>query len=246
MKETIICYCLNVTEEEIVQAIRDGAKTLSDIQKATQACTGNQCKELNPSGKCCSRDILKIIQRETGCEPQKDCCFDYMNNRTSNLILIGMPGAGKSTVGVILAKKTSRNFLDSDVVIQISEKRSLQDILDTDGYVALRQIEENALLELSVGNTVIATGGSAVYSDAAMKHLRSNGRLVFLDVDLATLNARVKDFSTRGLARRSDQSFEELFEERFALYTRYADITIPCAGVSQEEVCAQIIEATEN
>jgi len=157
-----------------------------------------------------------------------------------------MPGAGKSTVGVILAKKTSRGFIDSDVVIQISEQRSLQDILDAEGYGILRQIEENALLELSVGKTVIATGGSAVYSDAAMKHLRSNGTLVFLDVDLATLNDRVKDFSTRGLARRPDQSFEELFEERFVLYTRYADITIPCAGLSQEEVCARIIEAHGN
>jgi len=157
-----------------------------------------------------------------------------------------MPGAGKSTVGVIMAKKSSRGFIDSDVVIQISEQRSLQDIVDTDGYVILRQIEENALLELTVGKTIIATGGSAVYSDAAMKHLKKNGILVFLDVDLDTLNARVKDFGSRGLARRPDQSFEELFEERFALYTRYADITIPCAGLSQEDVCAKIIEATES
>ncbi len=164
----------------------------------------------------------------------------------TNLVLIGMPGAGKSTVGVIMAKKSSRGFIDSDVVIQISEQRSLQDIVDTDGYVILRQIEENALLELTVGKTIIATGGSAVYSDAAMKHLKKNGILVFLDVDLDTLNARVKDFGSRGLARRPDQSFEELFEERFALYTRYADITIPCAGLSQEDVCAKIIEATES
>jgi bacterioferritin-associated ferredoxin len=74
MKEQLICYCLRVTEQEIVQAIREGAKTLKDTQKATQACTGNQCKQLNPSGKCCSRDILKIIKRETGTEPTGECC----------------------------------------------------------------------------------------------------------------------------------------------------------------------------
>ena len=74
MKDKIICYCLNVSEQEIIDAIRDGAKSLKDIQKATKACTGNQCKEMNPSGKCCSADILEIIKRETGTEPDSGCC----------------------------------------------------------------------------------------------------------------------------------------------------------------------------
>ncbi len=165
-----------------------------------------------------------------------------MTQTHSNLVLIGMAGSGKSTVGVILAKKTSRDFVDTDVLIQTSQKRTLQDIVDTDGYAVLRKIEEEALLGLFMQNHVIATGGSAVYSDQAMTHLKSDGILIFLDVDLATLESRVRDFSTRGIARRPDQSFAELFDERFALYTKHADITIKCDGMTQEQVCERLIE----
>jgi shikimate kinase len=153
-----------------------------------------------------------------------------------------MPGAGKSTVGVILAKLTSRDFIDTDVLIQISQGRLLQDIVDTEGYMALRGIEEDILLGLHCYNHVISTGGSVVYSDAAMEHLKSSGIVVFLDVDLPTLESRVYDFDTRGLAKRPDQSLSELFEERVILYRKYADVTVGCAGLSQEEVCAQIIK----
>ncbi len=164
----------------------------------------------------------------------------------SNLVLIGMPGSGKSTVGVILAKKTSRDFVDTDVLIQTSQRRTLQDIVDSDGYAVLRKIEEDVLLGLSIQNHVIATGGSAAYSDQAMTHLKSDGILIFLDVDLATLETRIRDFNARGIARRPDQSFAELFDERFALYSRHADITIKCAGLTQEDVCARIIAETES
>jgi shikimate kinase len=153
-----------------------------------------------------------------------------------------MPGAGKSTVGVILAKQTSRDFVDTDVLIQTSQERPLQDIVDTNGYAALRKIEEDVLLGLSVRNCVIATGGSAVYSDRAMAHLKSDGLVVFLDVDLPTLESRIHDFRTRGLAKRPDQDFADLFHERFTLYTKYADITINCAGLTQGEVCEKIID----
>ena len=155
--------------------------------------------------------------------------------------MIGMPGSGKSTVGVILAKLTSRDFVDGDVLIQISQGRSLQDIVDTEGHMALRRIEEEVLVALHCLNHVIATGGSAAYSHAAMTHLKSNGVVIFLDVDLPTLESRIHDFDTRGLARRPDQTFTDLFEERFALYTKYADITIQCADLTQEEVCDRII-----
>ncbi len=158
----------------------------------------------------------------------------------SNIILIGMPGAGKSTAGVILAKKTSRDFIDTDVLIQVSKGRSLQDIVDKDGYMDLRRIEEEVLLDLHCDNHVIATGGSAVYSGPAMQHLKSDGVVVFLDVELPVLKNRIKDYDKRGLAKHPDQSLEDLFEERLVLYKKYADVTIDCSGLTQEEVCAWI------
>ena len=165
-----------------------------------------------------------------------------MARTPSNLVLIGMPGSGKSTVGVILAKKTSRDFVDTDLLIQKSQERKLQDIVDKDGYAALRDIEESVLLDLRVRNHVIATGGSAVYSDQAMAHLKSEGLVIFLDVDLAMLESRIPDFSSRGLAKRLEQNLAELFDERYGLYAKYADITIKCGGLTQEDVCARIIE----
>jgi shikimate kinase len=164
-----------------------------------------------------------------------------MTQTPSNIVLIGMPGSGKSTVGVILAKYLSRNFIDTDVLIQTQQGRTLQDIVDRDGYAALRRIEEQVLLSLDLRGHVIATGGSAVYSEAAMAHLRSHGIVVFLRVDLPALRTRVHDYDTRGLAKRPDQSLEDLFEERGTLYSQFADLTIDCAGLTHEEVCAGIM-----
>ena len=159
----------------------------------------------------------------------------------SNIVLIGMPGSGKSTVGAILAKYTSRNFLDTDVLIQVHEHRSLQDIVNSDGFMTLRRIEERIILSLTCKDHVIATGGSAVYSHPAMEMLRMDGMIVFLDADIATLRSRVRDYSTRGLAKRPDQTFEDLFNERLALYNKYADLTISCSSLSHEDVCEEII-----
>jgi shikimate kinase len=164
-----------------------------------------------------------------------------MAQTPSNIVLIGMPGSGKSSVGVILAKLTCKDFIDTDNLIQGSAGRSLQDIVDAEGGMALRRMEEEVLLRLDCRNHVIATGGSAVYSAVAMEHLRADGVIVFLDVDLATLMVRVHDFETRGLVRLPEQSVEELFRERLGLYARYADVTLDCVGLSHEEVAQAIL-----
>jgi shikimate kinase len=171
----------------------------------------------------------------------KIVCMDSAYGEKSNIVLIGMPGSGKSTLGVILAKLTSRGFIDTDVLIQAAEGRPLQDIVDSQGYMELRSIEERIILGLDCRNHVIATGGSAVYSVAAMEHLAAGGVIVFLDVDLTTLQLRVRDMATRGLAKRPDQSFEDLFAERCSLYRKYADCTIPCGRLSHDDACAAII-----
>lgn len=161
----------------------------------------------------------------------------------SNIVLIGMPGSGKSTVGVLLAKRLALGFVDTDLLIQAAEGRTLQSIVDGDGYRVLRGIEERELLGLELEHHVIATGGSAVYSAEAMAHLRRSSTIVFLEVTLATVEQRIGDFSLRGISKRDDQSLAELFAERHKLYSRAADIVIASDGLSHEEVCDHIIEA---
>jgi shikimate kinase len=159
----------------------------------------------------------------------------------SNLVLIGMPGSGKSTIGVILAKRSSHDFVDTDVLIQSIEHRSLQSIMDSEGYLRLREIEARVLQNLNVDNHVISTGGSVVYSDAAMQHLRSNGTTIYLDVSLENLRKRITDYETRGIAKRPEQSFADLFEERALLYRKYADVTINGNDMTQDAAVEHIM-----
>jgi shikimate kinase len=166
-----------------------------------------------------------------------------MNIRSANnIVLVGMPGAGKSTVGVILAKELCREFLDTDVLIQTIEKVTLQHIVDTRGYMELRTIEERTICGIQCQNHVIATGGSAVYSDLAMLHLKKNGIVIFLEITFDEISRRISNFATRGLARRPEQSLENLFEERAQLYRKFADITIFSDRKSQEVVVGEIRE----
>jgi shikimate kinase len=160
----------------------------------------------------------------------------------SNLTLIGMPGAGKSTVGIILAKNMGLGFIDTDVLIQINRQKSLQQILDESDHLNLRAIEAEEILKLNVSGHVIATGGSAAYSDAAMTHLQSISTIVFLEVSFEEIERRIRNFATRGIAKAKNQTFRELFDERQILYKKYAELTVSCDGFDQEEIAQQIAE----
>ncbi|MSN26087.1 MAG: shikimate kinase [Geobacter sp.] len=151
-----------------------------------------------------------------------------------------MPGAGKSTVGIILAKLLSFGFVDTDVLIQIRQKRSLQQIIEESGHLNLRKIEEREILNIDVDNHVIATGGSAVYSEKGMSHLQSISEIVFLKVNYEDILKRIRNFKTRGIAKSADQSFLDLYNERQVLYDRYAEMTIDCSALDQEEVAGKI------
>ena len=156
----------------------------------------------------------------------------------SNVILIGMPGAGKSTIGVLLAKRLGYDFVDTDVLIQIRQGEFLQDTLDARGYLALRNIEEQVLVSLEVTNTVVATGGSAVYSDNAMTQLGGDGTVVYLAVELDELKRRIHDYATRGIARPPDQDLAQLFGERTKLYHKHAQITVNATRAPEQVVTA--------
>jgi shikimate kinase len=168
------------------------------------------------------------------------------NAQKSNIVLIGMPGAGKSTIGVLLAKKTALDFTDTDLLIQTRQGDALQKILDSQGYLALRAIEEKVILSMNCTHQVIATGGSAVYSEPAMEYLKKTSIAVFLDVNLDEIKKRVNDFDDRGIARRQDQTFEDLFAERVPLYQKYADITINCENKNQDIIAEEIAEKTRH
>jgi shikimate kinase len=165
-----------------------------------------------------------------------------MSYLKENIVLIGMPGAGKSTVGVVLAKLCAKDYIDSDLLIQLEKQRSLQQILDEEGYLKLREIEAGILSRISSQNSVISTGGSAIYSEEAILHLKKNGALVYLEVGFDELKRRISNFETRGIALKPGQSFSDVYAERRVLYERYADLVIRCENKTVDAVSAEIAQ----
>lgn len=159
-----------------------------------------------------------------------------------NIILIGMPGAGKSTVGVLLAKSMGYDFVDADLVIQKQQGTKLQNIIDERGLDGFKQAEEQALLSINDKKAIIATGGSAVFSTAGMAHLKENGICVYLRVDEQELIRRLKNIKTRGIACRPGETVAEIIAEREVYYNRYADITIDCLNTTAEQVVGMIMD----
>ena len=142
------------------------------------------------------------------------------------IALIGMPAAGKSTVGVMLAKKLGYDFVDTDLLIQVRSARTLPQIIAEDGFLALRKIEAEVITSLQRTQTVIATGGSAVYAEQSMAHLRKLGRIVYLRARTRTLQQRIGNFQSRGIAAVADATLESLAIERTPLYDGFSDLTI--------------------
>ncbi|MBE6766533.1 MAG: shikimate kinase [Ruminococcaceae bacterium] len=160
-----------------------------------------------------------------------------------NIILIGMPGSGKSTVGVLLAKIIGYRFIDTDLLIQEKEGRKLFEILRDSGNDYFAAVENEVNSSVMADKTVIATGGSAIYGEDAMKHLGSIGKIVFLDVPLYELEKRINNLSTRGIMFKSGQTLNDIYSERLPLYRKWADITISCEGESLSENAMKIAEA---
>ena len=157
-----------------------------------------------------------------------------MKNKKSNMVLIGMPAAGKSTVGVILAKVLGYQFIDADLVIQEQEKRLLKDIIKEDGLEGFIEVENRINAALEVEHTVIATGGSVIYSKEAMEHLKNIGTIVYIKLSYDTLERRLSNIRQRGVVLREGQTLRELYEERCPLYEKYADIIVDAENLDVE------------
>lgn len=157
-----------------------------------------------------------------------------------NIVLIGMPGAGKSTVGVVLAKHAGFKFVDSDLVIQEQTGMLLHEIITKEGDDGFRQVENRINASLQVKHSVIATGGSVVYGREAMKHLREIGTVVYLKLSCEAIEERLGDLKERGVTLREGQTLRQLYDERIPLYERYADVTVECEGKTIREIVAEI------
>ncbi len=166
-----------------------------------------------------------------------------MNN---NIILIGMPGCGKSTIGVVLAKSLGYRFIDSDLLIQEREQRLLHEIITQDGLEAFNQIENLVNASIETSSSVIATGGSVIYGQEAMKHLKKIGTVIYLQLPENLLSERLGDLNQRGVSIKAGQTLHSLYEERIPLYEKYADITIDCAKKEIRDCVYEIKSMIQN
>lgn len=160
-----------------------------------------------------------------------------------NIIFIGMPGSGKSTLGVVTAKILGMDFLDSDVFIQNNENRKLQEIINKDGTESFLETECKNILKIDVNNTVIATGGSAVLKDEAMKHLKKDAITVFLDIPLYDLKKRIYNTSDRGIAMKDGETIDDIYRIRRPYYKKYADITVKTGHMSSRTAVGKVVDA---
>lgn len=163
-----------------------------------------------------------------------------MQANSGNIILIGMPGSGKSTCGVVAAKLLLKNFFDTDLLIQNREGQRLQQIIDEKGLDYFARAEEEAVLSLDIAGTVIATGGSVVYSSAAMEHLRRMGKVIYLHLEYETMCRRIQNLDSRGVVLQAGYTLQDMYKERLPLYRRYADAVIKCDNNTVEQTAQQI------
>lgn len=162
-----------------------------------------------------------------------------------NVVLVGMPSCGKSTVGVILAKTLNKNFVDTDILIQQQEGKTLQEIINEEGNDVFHQIEENVLLSFEEEDCVVATGGSAIYFDNAIDKFKQNGTIVYISVGLKTVLQRLNNIKTRGVTLDKGQTLEDLYNYRVPMYEKQADIIISGDDKTVEEVVTEIVMALE-
>ena len=159
-----------------------------------------------------------------------------------NIVLIGMPGVGKSTVGVVMAKNMGYSFVDSDLLIQEQEGKLLHEIIEERGLDGFNEVENQVNSSIDISRAVIATGGSVVYGAQAMEHLKQIGTVVYLSLPFEELSERLGDLNERGVSIRDGQTLEDLMQERTPLYEKYADVTIDCEGRQIREI-VQMIKA---
>ncbi len=163
-----------------------------------------------------------------------------------NIVLIGMPGAGKSTVGVVLAKRLGYRFLDSDLVIQEQTKKLLHELITEHGVDGFLRIEEEINASLNCENAVIATGGSVIYGEKAMEHLREIGCVVYLKLSYEEIEERLGDLTARGVALKDGQTLRDLYNERCPLYEKYAHVVQECDGKLVRQIVEELAAKKES